>query len=121
MVQVYYFLHILGIILLFSSYGMLIARATLAPDNTQLRKMGAIVSGVALFVILLGGFGLLARIYDNVWHGWAIAKVVGWVLIGGMLALINRKPQLSMVWFWVVIGLGAFNIAMAYWKPFHGV
>ena len=118
MVQVYYFLHILGIILLFASYGMLIARATLAPDNTKLRKMGAITSGIALLVILFGGFGLLARIYENHWYGWVIAKLVVWLLIGGMMVFINRKPQLSMLWFWVVIGLGAFNIAMAYWKPF---
>lgn len=118
MVSIYYFLHILGALMLFTAYGLLIARAALAPESPRLRKLGAIVSGVALVVILVGGFGLLARVYDNQWQGWVIVKTVVWVLLGGMMALINRQPKLSMLWFWLVIGLGALNVSMAYFKPF---
>lgn len=114
---VYYSIHIFGVVLVFMSYGMLIARGMLDTDNKSLRKFGAIMSGIGLFLILLGGFGLLARVYANQWHPWVIIKLITWVVLGGMIALINRKPQMGKVWFYSILILGLINILSAYFKP----
>lgn len=116
-VLIYQLIHAAGILMVFLSFGALIARAWLQPENRKLRKFGAIVSGIGLFLILLGGFGLLARIYANEWHPWVIVKLIVWFLLGGMLALVNRKPQLAPVWFWSTLVLGLVSVSMVYIKP----
>jgi hypothetical protein len=115
--QVYYFLHIAGGLLVFLSYGLLIARSMLAEDNRGLRKFGGITSGIGLFLILLGGFGLLAKVYANTWYPWVILKLVIWVILGGLLVLINRKPNLSKILYWVTYALGLVSVWAAYFKP----
>ena len=114
---VYYTIHIFGVILVFLSYGMLIARSLLDSDNKELRKFGGLFSGIGLFLILLGGFGLLARVYNNAWPTFVIIKLVVWVLLGGMLALINRKPKLGKVWYVLTLFLGLIAIYSGYFKP----
>ncbi len=75
------------------------------------------MAGIGLFLILLGGFGLLARVYQNQWYPWVILKLVIWVILGGLIALINRKPGLSKVWYWVTLFLGLTAAWAAYFKP----
>ncbi|MGJ3243711.1 MAG: hypothetical protein ACFE0O_12270 [Opitutales bacterium] len=116
-VLIYQLIHLSGVLMVFLSFGALIARAWLQPENIKLRKFGGIVSGIGLFLILLGGFGLLARVYGNEWYPWVIVKLVVWLLLGAMLAFINRKPQLAPVWFWTTLVLGFVSVSMVYIKP----
>lgn len=116
-VLIYQVLHLLGVFSVLLAYGLLIARAYLGSEDRKLKKIGAITSGVGLFLILLGGFGLLAVLYQNVWHPWIIIKLVVWVALGGMIALINRMPKMNMVWFWVILVLGLINLWAVYFKP----
>ncbi len=115
--QVYQVIHLLGVLLVFSSYGGLIFSRIAQPDDRRIRKFGAITSGIGLFLILLGGFGLLAKLYNNTWPTWVIVKLVIWVLLGGMIALINRRPQLGTLLYWITIGLGLVAIIMVYIRP----
>lgn len=117
-VQIYNLLHLVGVFLVYLSYGGLIFRAALNSDNVSLRKFGGIFSGIGLFLILLGGFGMHAR-YGYSWSaGWLIVKLIVFVLFGGLIALINRKPELSKTWFFVSIILGFIATTMALFKPF---
>ena len=72
-----------------------------------------------LFAMLLGGFGMLAKLgMTGGLPGWAIAKVVLWLFVGGLLAVPLRMPQFAKpLWFLlpVVGGLGAW---LAITKPF---
>lgn len=115
--QVYQVIHLLGAFLVFSAYGGLIFSRMVQPDDRRMRKFGAIVSGIGLFLILLGGFGLLAKLYNNTWPTWVIVKLVIWVLLGGMVALINRRPQLGSLLYWITIGLGLLALIMVYIRP----
>lgn len=115
--QFYYVLHLAGVLLVFLAYGLLIARAMLGSNDATLRKFGSIASGVGLVLILVGGFGLLAKIWGNTFHPWVIIKLVTWVLLGGAIALINRLPHLGRIWFWVVFILGLVSILAVYLKP----
>jgi len=105
--KIYLLLHLVGVMMTFIGFGALIARATLAPDHVGVRKLGSITSGIGLFLILLGGFGMLARLYDNQFFWWVIVKIVIWVALGGLTAVVNRQPKLSKPLFFVIIILGA--------------
>lgn len=115
--RIYYLIHILGALTVFLSYGLLIGRSWLNADDAGLRKFGGMLAGIGLFLILLGGFGLLAKIHANTWYPWVILKLVIWVLLGGLIALINRKPDLSKIWYGATLALGLVAIWAAYFKP----
>lgn len=114
---IYNLIHLTGVFAVLLSYGLLIGRSLLPEDDKRLRKWGAITSGVGLFLILLGGFGLIARLYDNQWFLWTWIKLAVWVLLGGMIALINRAPSLNKVWFFLTLALGVVALWAVYFKP----
>lgn len=114
----YYLLHLLGILLVFSGYGVLIARGLLGSDSRALRKFGAMTSGIGALAILIGGFGLIAKLpYADYTLPWVLIKFAVWLALGAMLAVINRKPQLGQVWFWTILVLGLIAVWAAYYKP----
>jgi hypothetical protein len=74
------------------------------------------LSGVGLFLILLGGFGLLSAVYSNTFTWWILAKIVLWLALGGMLVLINRARN-SMALFWAVLAVGLVAAALGVFGP----
>ena len=114
---VYKLIHYIGIFAIFASYGGLIFRAALGSDDAKLRKFGAIFGGIGLLLMLLGGFGMIAKLGYSYVSGWLVIKYVMWLLLGGLVALINRKPELSKVWFFVTITLGIVASYAAIFKP----
>jgi len=118
--QIYQIIHFAGIFLVMLAFGSMVARSALQPDNAAWRKFGGIASGAGLFLILLGGFGMLARLGLGL-PGWAMIKLVIWVALGAMTALINRKPDLSKVWWWVTFALGMAAAIVVIYKPLANV
>lgn len=114
----YKLLHFIGIFAIYISYGGLIFRAALGSDDKGLKKLGAIASGIGLFLLLFGGFGMMAKMQYSYGSVWVIMKVVIWVIFGGMIALINRKPELNKVWFFLALILGAIASFAGIYKPF---
>tara|TARA_R100000027_G_scaffold27499_1_gene19908 strand:- start:6548 stop:6871 length:324 start_codon:yes stop_codon:yes gene_type:complete len=88
-------------------YGALLARAVLAPDNKPMRIMGAVVSGTGLFLIILGGFGMKARLHYD-WPMWLNIKIVIWLLLGAALSMVNKKPEWNKVLWIAIIVLAGF-------------
>ncbi|MGC9451556.1 MAG: hypothetical protein ACP5I4_08925 [Oceanipulchritudo sp.] len=114
--QLYQIIHLTGVFMVFLSYGGLIVRSALGSDNRGLRRLGGMTSGIGLFLILLGGFGLLARLNYG-WPLWVLVKVAIWVILGGLIVLINRKPQFSQILWWTTILLGVVALLMVILKP----
>jgi len=122
--QTYLLVHIFGILLVFLALG---GRATHAasggtrrgPDGSS--RLTAATHGVGLFLILLGGFGLLARIgvqHGLDWPGWVWTKMAIWLALGVALALPYRFPALARP-LWVLLPiLGLTAAYMAVFKPF---
>lgn len=85
----------------------------------SLRKFVGITHGIGLFIALVGGFGLLARLgLVQGLPGWAIAKLVLWTALGGLPTLIYKKPQHAKALFvaiWLLTGVAAY---LARYKPF---
>lgn len=116
--QIYNFLHLTGVLMLFMGYGALLARSLAGSDDRRVRKLGSITSGIGLVLILVAGFGLLARVYDNVFHGWIIAKIVVWLVLGGLIVPINRKPAAALPLWWITLTLGVLSVIFVYFRPF---
>ena len=112
--NIYQVLHVVGILMLFLGYGALLARSMAAPDNVSVRKLGSITSGVGLLLILVAGFGLISKLGHSFVAPWLIVKMVIWLALGGLIVLINRKPQLAVMLWWLLIALGAIAASMVY-------
>jgi len=116
--SIYHILHFMGILMLFLGYGALLGRSIAGSDDAKVKKLGSITSGIGLLLMIVAGFGLVAKLYGNSFEPWMIAKVVIWVVLGGLIALINRKPALAVALWWGLIALGAVAAVMVYIRPF---
>jgi len=112
--HIYSVLHIIGILMVFLGYGALLARSMAAPDNTSVRKLGSITSGIGLLLIFIAGFGMISKIGYSFTEPWILVKFIIWLTLGGLIALINRKPALASVLWCSLIGLGALAAVMVY-------
>jgi hypothetical protein len=110
----YQVLHIIGIAMVFLGYGALLARSMAAPENVPVRKLGSMTSGIGLVLILVAGFGLISKLGYNFSSPWLIAKMVIWLALGGLILLINRKPNLAVMLWWLLIALGGIAASMVY-------
>jgi hypothetical protein len=118
--SVYQILHITGIIMLFMGYGALLARSMCGSDNASVRKLGSITSGIGLLLILIAGFGLITKMGYSFTAPWLIVKMVIWLALGGLIVLINRKPELAKALWWGILSLGLIAAIMVYFVRFLG-
>lgn len=119
--ETYKVLHILGVLLAFSALGGLaLTVANGATKSTSsVRRLIAITHGVATFVILLAGFGALARLQAHgILQGWVLVKLACWVGLAALVAIPYRRPALARAVFWSLPVLGGIAIVMAVYKPF---
>ncbi len=94
--EIYKTLHLFSVI-------FFIATLALQIYLNQKHKKIAIYSGILSFLVLLGGFGLLARIgisHREGWPLWAVLKLVIWLILAiGFPITLKRKPSLvSKLW-----------------------
>jgi len=114
--QTYNFLHLIGVVATFLGIGALLARAALAPSNRTMRVWGAVVAGIGLLLLLVAGFGMQAK-GPYGWPMWMLAKIVLWVLLGGLLGLINRKPKWNALFWVAVLLVGGAAAWLGVFKP----
>ena len=110
----YSVIHITGILMVFIGYGSLIGLALSKTKNPRVKKLGAITSGIGLTLLLVAGFGLIAKLGYSYTSTWIIVKVIIWLLFGSLLAFINRKPEWAKLLWWVTLLLGFIAILMVY-------
>lgn len=118
--QFYKFLHLIGIVMTIAALaGMSLHVASGGTKDYAGRKMAAILHGLGLTITLVAGFGLLARLgLMGGMPGWAIAKLIVWVILGGLPALIYRKPKQAKMFWYLIILFAALNAYLAIYKPF---
>ncbi len=110
--EVYKILHILAIAAMFAALGA----SVINPE--QDRKLVAITHGTALVIVLVSGFGMLAKIGIHGFPGWIIGKLVLWLLFGGLLAVARKAPGAKLA-VWTSLPLLAGVAAwLAVAKPF---
>jgi hypothetical protein len=85
-----------------------------APGNVSVRKLGSITSGIGLLLILIAGFAMISKFGYRFTAPWLIVKMLVWLALGGLIVLINRKPQLAVLLWWLLLALGATAVIMVY-------
>jgi len=113
----YKVLHIIGILMLFLSIGGAIIRAAANHENEKLEKFILTNHGTSLFIIIVAGFGMLAKL-GMVFTGWVVIKIVIWLLMGAIILPIKKAPEKQSVWWFMALLLGAIAAYMALYKPF---
>jgi len=118
--SVYLNIHLFGIFLTLTSLAGL--GAGMVVDSTKLpvglRRSFAIAHGLGLFLVLLGGFGMMARLgIRGDWPLWIQLKLGLWFVLGGMIALVRRVRIFSISAFVVIPLLAALGAWFAINKP----
>lgn len=117
----YKVIHLVGVLMVFLALGGAATYSIVDKNDTRTwRKQIGITHGLGLFISLLGGFGLLARLgmaHESL-PGWVIAKLCIWLFFGGIVTLLYRKPKWSPALWPTVIILGGIAAYLGGSKPF---
>lgn len=117
---VYKWVHLMGLTLLIFALGESFIFLKTGGETIQnARKSMAVFHGAGLFFLLVGGFGMLARLgLHSPWPGWVWLKLAIWLIAGVSLALIKRRKVSSAWVFGFALLLVAIGGYLALWKPF---
>jgi hypothetical protein len=117
----YKLIHLFGLLLAFSALGGMAVHAASGGMSRASGVRGVVLTmhGLGVFLLLLGGFGMLARlgIVQGGLPGWILVKLGVWTVVAVLAALPYRKPALAK---WTLVALpflGAFAAYMALYKP----
>lgn len=120
--SLYNLLHLLGVFLLVSAVSGVSYHVANGGTkaNSKTRRFAAILHGVGALIILVAGFGMLARlgIVQGGLPGWIWAKLVVWVLLGALIALPYRFPEAAKTMALIAPLLAAVAAYFAIFKPF---
>ncbi|HJL42511.1 MAG TPA: hypothetical protein RMG48_14505 [Myxococcales bacterium LLY-WYZ-16_1] len=117
--KLYALLHHVGLFSVLVALGGTIVGARLGWADTGLRRILVAIHGTGLFILLVAGFGALAKLgVTSGVPGWIIGKIVIWIILGGLVVPIRRAPQQSMLWLVLVPVLGLGSAWLALYKPF---
>ncbi len=120
--EFYKVLHLLAILVLFTAMGglaMVTLRGGTDEELKAARKPLVILHGVALLVIFVAGFGLMAKLgmMQSGWPKWIFGKLAVWLVLGGAVAMLKR-PMGNNTWYLILPVVGAVGAALAVYKPF---
>jgi hypothetical protein len=101
--EFYKVIHLLGLALVVLSLGgiaMYVMNGGSKSSNSF--KKGVMVThGVGLLLLLIAGFGMLARLGIHSFPLWVTGKLIIWLLLGAGAALAYRRKFAKVLWFLV--------------------
>ncbi len=109
--------HLAGVLLVMLSLGSLFVSNALGKEGAAWRAYSAALNGIGMILVLVAGFGLMARLGVG-FEGWLLLKILIWMALGAMIFISNRKPESGKVLFWVAFALAALSAYFAHYKPF---
>jgi hypothetical protein len=118
----YKVLHLTGVMLLFFSLGGMTLQALLgapAPAEGQRppgRGLLLAFHGVGMLLLLVAGFGALAKLGVGGVPPWALGKLGIWLALGLAPVLLRRKPELARPLAFALPLLGFLAAALAIHK-----
>lgn len=114
--EFYRLVHFAGIFLTFLALGGLSLRAmTGGGDDALARKVALASHGFGLLLVLVGGFGGLARLGGQ-WGTWTYVKLAIWVTLGVAVIVPKRFPKASLALWALLPVLGLIAAAAARMK-----
>ncbi|WP_413558294.1 hypothetical protein [Bdellovibrio sp. HCB209] len=118
--EFYKIAHMLGLITLFFGFGgLLVTTYAGVTLNSKARLMSFATHGMGLLLLLIGGFGMLAKMgIMKQLPGWALAKLGIWVIMGAAISIVKRKGHIGWPIAILLFGLGTTAAMLAITKPF---
>ena len=114
----YKLLHLFAVMLMFSALGVVIAAAVAGDANPRLRKLGGMAHGIALVLILVAGFGLIAKQgFGGGWPLWVWLKLLIWLVLGAATVFVRKAGEKAG---WLLILLPVLG-AVAAWLALYRV
>ncbi len=115
--EIYKVLHVSAVLLLFTSLGTLAASGS--AEGAALRRLAKIAHCVALTIIFVAGFGLLARLgMFGAIPLWAWTKIGLWLVLGLVVLPLRRRPEWTVKLWLVIAAVGGLAAWLAIQKPF---
>jgi len=118
--QIYKLIHFFGIfstLVALAAICLHVIRGGTIGDNPMRKPLSAL-HGAGLFLALLGGFGMLARLGASPASGWVIAKLVIWLFLGASLTLVYRREGSARPMLFLLPVLAVLAAYFALYKPF---
>ena len=91
--ETYKWLHIFSALCLFLAIGFLLARANNKDDKAGSSKKIMILHGLSVLVLLVSGFGLIARLQLHSFPPWVNIKIMMWVVLALLVPLALRLSR----------------------------
>lgn len=110
--------HLAGVIALFASLGGLAGLSLVGRPEAS--KPFKILHGIALFLVFLAGFGLLAKLGlggPSTWGAWVYLKLGVWLALGAALAFVRKAGRNATAVLLLCALLGAIAAWAAVTKP----
>ena len=104
----YKLLHLVGVLALFVSLGGLVA-LRLAPSaaSAGAARFLRMVHGIALLLVVVAGFGLMARLgLFSSWPAWVWVKLVVWLALGAGVVLLRGSEKTARILLGAFVALG---------------
>jgi hypothetical protein len=123
--EFYRIVHLFGIFLLMCSLGGLAvgawhgkgAQAGKAEADSFAKRL-RMLHGVALVVIIVAGFGLMAKLgLMKTWPLWIIGKIVIWLVFGAAATFVVKGADKARAWILVLPLLGLVSAYLAIMHP----
>jgi len=120
-ISLYKTLHIIGILLLTFSLGSLSQSGVLELEKSKnpWHKSSVVMHGVALLLILLSGFGMLAKLGIN-WPlpGWVMVKLLFWLSLGYAVVSYKKGKQRATLARKLILVILFAAAILGIYKPF---
>ena len=110
--RIYYVVHVAAVVLLTAFTFQMFA----LPDPERRRKQ-MMSTGILSLLVLVAGFGLLAKMH-LAFSGWVVVKLVAWLGLAGMGGVAARRPELARPLSLVATVLVIAAVWAVYFKPF---
>ncbi len=108
----YHLLHVFALLVLTAHTFMAFAN----PDPVN-KKRTMMITGIAALLMLISGFGLVAKIYSNHIAAWMVVKMVCWVGLSALAGIAYRRPHLRGKLAFTALALLLVALVMVYFKP----
>ncbi|NND70723.1 MAG: hypothetical protein HKN43_04010 [Rhodothermales bacterium] len=116
---VYKLIHLVGIFAVLIAVGGICFHAAVGgAKSNEKHRLATLLHGVGLFLVLLGGFGMLAKLSISVASGWVLVKLAIWIAIGALVAIPYRKPDQAINVAMLTLLLAIVAGVLALYKPF---
>ena len=113
--ETYKILHLIGVFSLFLALGALLIQG----NNKQTKKNLMMLHGIAVLILFVTGFGLLARldIFRDI-PTWAILKIGIWLILGIVIPIL-LSLKFNKTWLWLIVWFsGLSSVFLAITKMF---